>query len=230
MRVIKDEDEIKLMKKAASIGDKALEQVLKIIKPGVMEIEIAAELEYQMRKLGGEGTSFDTIVASGKRSAIPHGVASKKRVKKGELITIDFGTFYKGYASDMTRTFALGKPSKQLIEIYDVVYNAQKNAREKVKLGMKMKEVDALARNYIAQKGYGDRFTHSLGHGVGLNVHERPHVSQQSKEVLKEGMVITIEPGVYVPGKGGVRIEDMVVFINGKKTILTRFPRELQIL
>jgi len=230
LREIKDEDEIKLMKKAASIGDKALEKVLEIIKPGIRELDIALELEYQMRKLGGEGVSFTTIVASGKRSAIPHGTASNKTIKKGELITIDFGTYYKGYASDMTRTFALGKPSNFLREIYDVVYHAQKIAREQVKTGMKMKEIDALARKYIEERGFGDRFTHSLGHGVGLDVHEYPGVNQKSREVLKEGMVFTIEPGVYVPDKGGVRIEDMVVFMNGKKHVLTRFPRELIIL
>ncbi len=230
LRMIKSKDEIEIMKKAAMIAEKALEETLQFIKIGVIEKDIANELEYRMKKYGGEGASFDTIVASGSRSAVPHGTASSKNIKNNDFIVIDFGTFYKGYASDCTRTFFIGKPKDKDMELYDVVYNAQKLVREQIKLNMVFKDIDAIARSYISSKGYGERFTHSLGHGIGLSVHEQPLVTSKSEGKLKEGMVITIEPGVYIKDYGGVRIEDMVVFLDGKKTILTKFPRELQIL
>lgn len=230
LRVEKEKDEIEIMKKAAMIADKALKETMGFIKVGVMEKDVANELEYRMRKYGGEGVSFETIVASGRRSAIPHGTAGSKKIKNNEFIIIDFGTLYKGYASDSTRTFYIGNPKNKDKEIFDVVYNAQKLTREKISLGMEFKEIDKIARDYITEKGYGERFTHSLGHGVGLFVHELPFISSKSEGKLKDGMVVTIEPGVYLKDYGGVRIEDMVAFINNKKLILTTFPRELQIL
>ncbi len=230
LRVVKEKEEVDIMKKAALIADKALHETIEFIKVGVMEKDIANELEYRMKKYGGEGVSFDTIVASGKRSAIPHGTASMKKIKNNEFIIIDFGTLYKGYASDCTRTFYIGNPKNKDKEIFDTVYNAQKIAREKVSPGMEFKEIDKIARDYISERGYGERFTHSLGHGIGLYVHEMPAISSRTEGRLKEGMVFTIEPGVYIKDYGGVRIEDMVVFIDKNKLILTSFPRELKIL
>jgi Xaa-Pro aminopeptidase len=230
LRTTKEKEEIEIMKKAAKIADMALSETIDFIKVGVMEKDIANELEYRMRKYGGEGASFETIVASGKRSAIPHGTASSKKIKNNEFLIIDFGTYYKGYASDCTRTFFVGKPESKDKEIFDVVFNAQKLVREKITLKMNFKDIDNIAREYITSRGYGERFTHSLGHGVGLFVHEPPTLSPKSNGYLKEGMVVTIEPGVYIKDYGGVRIEDMVVFLDGKKIFLTSFPRELQTL
>ncbi len=227
LRVIKDKEEIELIRKACEIGDRVFQEILDYIKPGVSEKDIAIELEYRMRKLGGEGVSFPPIVASGPNSAIPHARATDKKIKEGELLILDFGTFYKGYASDMTRTVAIGKIDDEKRKIYEVVREAQKKAREEAKPGIKIKELDRIAREYIDDAGYGRYFTHSLGHGVGLCVHEDPHVSLKSKGKLKEGMVITIEPGIYLPGNAGVRIEDTVAITKDGVDILTSSTREL---
>lgn len=230
-RIKKTEKEVKYINEACKIADNAFKEVLQFIKPGVKEIEIAAELEYRMKKHGGEKPAFDTIVASGPRSSTPHGTASEKKLKKGEFITMDFGTYYRGYASDMTRTVFLGSPSKKDRNIYETVYESQKKAREAVKEGVKLKDLDKIARDHISEKGFGDYFTHSLGHGVGLEVHEKPSLSYKNeKEIAQKGMVITIEPGIYIPDYQGVRIEDTVLVDGDKPKILTNASRELMTL
>jgi len=227
LRIVKDEKEIKLLKQAAHIGDKALKNVLPIIKPGIKERDIAIELEYQMRKFGGDGISFTTIVASGIRGATPHARASNKRIKSGTFITMDFGTYYKRYASDMTRTVALGNAPQENLRIYNLVYTAQRMGVDAVKAGMSTKKLDSLVRDYLTKAGYGKYFTHSLGHGVGLDVHEQPFVSYKSDTILKENMVITIEPGLYIKGKAGVRIEDTVMVKKDGCVRLTLSPKKL---
>ncbi|MRH43155.1 M24 family metallopeptidase [Aquibacillus halophilus] len=208
LRLVKTAEEIQIMKKAAEIADKAFEHILSYIKPGVKEIDVSNELEFYMRKIGATSSSFDIIVASGYRSALPHGVASDKEIKSGELVTLDFGALYNGYCSDITRTVAVGKISEELNTIYHTVLEAQLRGMQGIKAGITAKEADDLTRNYIKEKGYGDYFGHSTGHGLGLEVHEGPGLSFRSKEVLKEGMVVTVEPGIYIQGIGGCRIED----------------------
>ncbi|MGG4041459.1 M24 family metallopeptidase [Bacillus smithii] len=230
LRLIKSESEIKILKEAADIADAAFKHILDFIKPGITELEVANELEFFMRKCGATSSSFDTIVASGKRSALPHGVASDKIIEKGDLVTLDYGALYKGYVSDITRTVAVGKPSDDLKNIYQIVLEAQLLAVEKIKPGMTGKEADAIARNYIAEKGFGDRFGHSLGHGIGLEVHEKPLLSMRSDIVLQPGMVVTVEPGIYVPGLGGVRIEDDTIITSSGNETITHSTKELIIL
>ncbi|WP_226035046.1 M24 family metallopeptidase [Aquibacillus saliphilus] len=208
LRLVKTEDEIKIMKKAAEIADKAFEHILTFIKPGVKEIDVSNELEFYMRKLGATSSSFDIIVASGYRSALPHGVASDKKIKTGELVTLDFGALYNGYCSDITRTVAVGEISEELNTIYHTVLEAQLKGMKGIKAGITAKEADALTRDHIKEKGFGDYFGHSTGHGLGLEVHEGPGLSFRSNQVLEEGMVVTVEPGIYIQGVGGCRIED----------------------
>ena len=230
LRIMKSREEIKKIKKACSILDKAFEATISYIKEGVSETDISIELEYRMKKAGGEKPAFETIVASGYRSSIPHGVASSKKIKKGEFVTIDFGTTYEGYNSDITRTVFLGKPTKKDTKIYETVYGAQKLAFESVKENMRTRDLDKVARDFISDSGFGEYFSHSLGHGVGLGVHEKPTISKKDKCCLKKGMVFTIEPGIYIPGYQGVRIEDTVVLKNGKPELLTNSGRELIII
>jgi Xaa-Pro aminopeptidase len=208
LRLIKDDSEIKIIKDAASIADAAFSHIIEFIRPGKTEREVSNELEFFMRSQGAASSSFDIIVASGYRSALPHGVASDKIIESGELVTLDFGAHYKGYCSDITRTVAIGQVSDELKEIYQVVYDAQMLGMKGIKPGMTGKEADALTRDYIASKGYGDYFGHSTGHGIGLDVHEGPALSVKSDTVLETGMIVTVEPGIYVSGLGGVRIED----------------------
>ncbi len=230
LRITKTKEEINKIKKACSILDKSFEDAVIYIKEGVTEADIAIELEYRVKKAGGEKPAFDTIVASGYRSSIPHGVASNKKIKKGEFITIDFGTTYEWYNSDITRTAFLGTPTKKDSEIYETVYNAQKLAIESVKENMKTRDLDKVARDYISKSGFGDYFSHSLGHGVGLGVHEKPSISKKDNHCLKRGMVFTIEPGIYIPGYQGVRIEDTIALENNAPTLLTNSKRELMVL
>jgi Xaa-Pro aminopeptidase len=230
LRIIKDEEEIGFIRKAMEIADKTFAHILGFIKPGVSEIELAAEMEYFMRKNGASGPSFDTIVASGQRSALPHGVASNKKLKIGDPITMDFGAIYNGYCSDMTRTVYLGEPDPLMKRIYRVTLEAQEEALESVKAGASGSEVDAVARNIISRYGFGSNFGHGLGHGVGLEVHEEPRLSVLSSNILEKGMVVTVEPGIYLDGIGGVRIEDMLV-VNGDNPInLTQSTKEMIIL
>lgn len=230
IRLIKTEDEISILKEAAKIADDAFKHILTVIKPGVTEIEVSNELEFYMRKQGATSSSFDIIVASGYRSALPHGVASDKKIENGELVTMDFGALYNGYCSDITRTVAVGEISDQLKEIYDTVLQAQLKGVNGVKAGMTGKEADALTRDYITEKGYGEYFGHSTGHGLGLEVHEQPALSFKSDQTLEEGMIVTVEPGIYVPNVGGCRIEDDIIVKKDGNERLNHSPKELIIL
>lgn len=230
LREVKTEDEIVLIKKAIEITEKAYDYILGFVKPGVTEIQVANELDFYMREEGASGISFDTIVASGVRSAMPHGVASSKEIEEGDMVTIDFGCYYEGYVSDMTRTFAVGDPGSQLKEIYEIVYQANKKVNEQAKAGMTGAELDAVARDYITEHGYGEEFGHTTGHGIGLEVHEGPAISFRNENKLVVNNVITNEPGIYVSGLGGVRIEDdLVIKENGNEVLMTT-PKELVIL
>ncbi|EMF0306951.1 aminopeptidase P family protein [Enterococcus hirae] len=230
LREIKDEEEIAIIEKACSIADLAYDHILKMIQPGMTEIEVANQLDFYMRSLGASGVSFETIVASGLRSAMPHGVASKKIIEQGNLITIDFGCYYEGYVSDMTRTFAIGDPGEQLKEIYQIVLEAQLAVLEVAKPGVTGKQLDAVARDYITKHGYGEAFGHSTGHGIGLEIHEGPNVSVRAEKQFVPGNIITDEPGIYLPGIGGVRIEDDLLITSDGNRVLTHSPKELIIL
>ncbi|EMF0464328.1 aminopeptidase P family protein [Enterococcus hirae] len=230
LREIKDEEEIAIIEKACSIADLAYDHILKMIQPGMTEIEVANQLDFYMRSIGASGVSFETIVASGLRSAMPHGVASKKIIEQGDLITIDFGCYYEGYVSDMTRTFAIGDPGEQLKEIYQIVLEAQLAVLEVAKPGVTGKQLDAVARDYITKHGYGEAFGHSTGHGIGLEIHEGPNVSVRAEKQFVPGNIITDEPGIYLPGIGGVRIEDDLLITSDGNRVLTHSPKELIIL
>lgn len=229
MRMIKTEEEISIIKESVLIAEEALKETIKIIKPGMKEIEVCTELEYQMKKRGASKPSFDIIVASNERSALPHGVATDKIIENEGFLKIDFGCFYKGYVSDITRTFYLGKnPSEKHLEIYNIVKEANELAISHIRAGITNRELDKIARDYITEKGYGDRFGHGLGHGIGLQIHELPGISYKAEEiVLQENMVITIEPGIYLEGFGGVRIEDDVVVKKDGYELLTTLTKDL---
>lgn len=227
IRLIKTPTELRIIKKAGEIADAAYEHIQGYIKPGVKEIEIANELEFFMRKQGATSSSFDMIVASGYRSALPHGVASEKEIQSGELVTMDYGALYNGYCSDITRTVAVGEVSDQLKTIYDTVLEAQLRGVKGTKPGMTGKEADALTRDYITEKGFGEYFGHSTGHGLGLEVHEEPRLSHLSESVLEPGMVVTVEPGIYIPNVGGCRIEDDIVITETGNERLTNASKKL---
>ncbi|KGX83659.1 M24 family metallopeptidase [Pontibacillus marinus] len=227
LRLIKNDDEIKILKEATEIADAAFDHILSYIKPGVKEIDVSNELEFFMRKQGATSSSFDIIVASGYRAALPHGVASEKTIQSGELVTLDFGALYKGYCSDITRTVAVGEISDELREIYDTVLAAQERGMEGLKAGITAKEADDLTRDYIKEKGYGEYFGHSTGHGIGLDVHEGPALSFRSQQTLEPGMVVTVEPGIYVPNVGGCRIEDDTVVTENGNERLSHSTKEL---
>ncbi|OCA92634.1 M24 family metallopeptidase [Pseudobacillus wudalianchiensis] len=230
LRLIKDNSEIKILKEAADIADAAFKHIIEFIKPGMTELEVSNELEFFMRKWGATSSSFDTIVASGKRSALPHGVASDKVIEKGDMVTLDYGAYYKGYVSDITRTVAVGEPSEQMKEIYQIVLDAQLKGMEQIRGGLTGKEADAITRDYITEKGYGEYFGHSTGHGIGLEVHEGPALSFRSDTVLKPGMIVTVEPGIYLPGVGGVRIEDDTLITDTGNETFTHSTKDLLIL
>jgi Xaa-Pro aminopeptidase len=228
IRMIKTPEEIEKIKIACDIADKALKKILPMIKVGSVEKDIKRELEYEMIKLGAEEISFKSIVASNERSALPHGVASDKKLENEGFVTLDFGCIYEGYASDITRTFYLGEnPTEKHIDIYNIVLEAQKKAIEAVKEGVTSREIDKIARDYISQKGYGKYFGHGLGHGLGMKGHELPFLSPKTEEfTLKENMVITIEPGIYIDNFGGVRIEDDVIVKKDGCEILNNSSKE----
>ena len=230
LRLIKDANEIKKIQKAESIGDTTFKHILSYIKIGMTEKEIALELEMHMKKLGASKLSFDTIVASGENSSKPHAQPTDRRIKKGDFLKMDFGCVYEDYCSDMTRTIVIGEASEKHKEIYNIVLEAQMKAIATVKAGVKAKEIDAIARDYIKSKGYGENFGHGLGHGLGRYIHEDPRVSPKGDIVLQPGMVITIEPGIYIPSFGGVRIEDVVVVTEEGCNNLTNSPKELIVL
>lgn len=226
LRAIKDEDEMLWIREAVSLTDRAFGHILPFIKPGVYESDIALELEYFMRKEGAQRKSFEFIVASGKRSSLPHGIASTKRLAAGELVTLDIGAVYQGYCADLTRTVALGPVGSREKEIYDIVLRAQETAIHGIKPGMSGAEADRIGRSVIDRAGYGKYFGHGLGHGVGLEVHEAPTLSPKGKELLRPGMVVTVEPGIYIPEWGGVRTEDMIYISEEEALVLTGSPKE----
>ena len=226
LRGIKTEKELAALKAAANLNHQAFDAVLPLIQPGVTEREIALELEFVLKRLGGEANAFDFIVASGLRGALPHGVASEKKMVAGDLLTIDFGTRVDGYHSDETVTLAIGEVDRKLRQIFDIVLEAHDLALAAIQPEMPICDLDAVARDYIASKGYAEYFGHSLGHGVGLDVHEYPAVSARTEQKLLAGMVITVEPGIYIPDVGGVRIEDTVVVTTGGFEALTSIPKQ----
>ncbi|MDI4645344.1 M24 family metallopeptidase [Cohnella hashimotonis] len=231
LRAVKDAAELAVIREAADVADRTFAHILSFLKPGAKESDIALEMEFYMRKLGASGTSFDTIVASGERSAMPHGVASDRIIGAGEFVTLDFGAYYKGYCSDLTRTVVVGPATDRHREIYGIVLEAQLHALAHLKPGMTGREGDALTRDIITRYGYGDQYGHSTGHGIGLEIHEEPRLSYSAPDtILLPGHVVTVEPGIYVPGFGGVRIEDDVVLTDDGIKILTRSPKELIVL
>ncbi|MBI4667247.1 MAG: aminopeptidase P family protein [Nitrospinae bacterium] len=211
LRLIKDEAEVEALQAIVDMQARVFPHALRLIRPGAKERDIAVELEHLLRQEGAEGPAFDFIVASGWRGAMPHGVASEKTLSAGELVTVDWGAKAWGYHSDNTRTMALGKVDKELEEIYRITLEANQAALDSIRPGVSVKAVDAVARDIITKAGYGPNFGHGTGHGVGLAIHERPPVSWREDIPVETGMVFTVEPGIYIPGKGGVRIEDMAL-------------------
>lgn len=230
LRIIKDNSEIKLIEKACSISDQAFIDVLDFIKVGISEFDVANFLDFRMRELGASGISFETIVASGNRSSMPHGVASDKFLELGDTITLDFGCYYNHYVSDMTRTVFLGQPEDKMVEIYNAVLESNNTLINQTKAGLLYKDYDGIARDVIEQACYGDFFTHGIGHGIGIDIHEDPFFGKTSEEKLQAGMVITDEPGIYVDDLGGVRIEDDLVVLDNGCKIITKAPKELIII
>lgn len=230
IRIIKDAVELEKIRTAQRIAEKAYTEMLDDVRVGVTERELAARLEYYMKRGGAEDKSFDLITITGKKTSLPHGVPSDDRIKEGDFLTCDFGAVYEGYHSDTTRTVAVGHASEKMREIYDIVLKAQLAALEVIRDGVEACEVDRTARDIIEAAGCGEYFGHSTGHGVGLDIHEAPAVSPRGKEVLKAGMVITDEPGIYLPERFGVRIEDMVCVTDAGCENLVTLPKELIIL
>jgi Xaa-Pro aminopeptidase len=222
LRAHKEPDEIKLLIEAVRISDEALDEIAAKITPGMTEAQIAWELEKAMRERGAEDIAFDTIVGAGPNGALPHHRADETVVKQGDAIVIDMGARYMGYNSDLTRTIFVGEPDEKFKKIYNIVLEAQLVAEDRVRVGMTGGQIDDISRDIIKEAGYGDNFGHSLGHGVGLAVHEYPRVGPRADDEIVDGMVFTIEPGIYLSGWGGVRIEDIVVMENGRARVLSR--------
>lgn len=227
LRQVKTEEELEWLRISESMAIHAFQNVLCQLKTGMTEIETALLLEGEMRRLGAEGISFETIVASGKNSAMPHAVPTMKKLELGDFVTMDFGCIYKGYCSDMTRTVVMGKASEKQRGIYDTVLEAQETALKELRAGVTGQQVDHAARSVIEKAGYGSYFGHSLGHSVGLYIHEEPRLSPCETSVLKENMIETVEPGIYIPDFGGVRIEDMVIVKELGYENLTHAPKKL---
>lgn len=230
IRVIKNAREVELITKAQRITERALTELLNYVKPGVTEREMSVELEHLIHVYGGERIAFELITVAGANTSLPHGVPTDYVVRDGDFFTFDIGSVYEGYHSDMTRTFAVGHATDKMREIYDIVYQAHLQAAEKIVAGNTTADVDIAARDYIESKGYGSYFGHSTGHGVGLEIHEDPRVYKTDTTVLKDGMVITDEPGIYLPGEFGVRIEDMFLVQGDKAVDLALIPKELTII
>lgn len=230
MRVNKSPEEIKRMKHAMELIEEVLRQGLKSVKTGVTEIEIVAELEYLMKKLGAQGPSFETMVLSGPKTALPHGTPGDRKIQHGDLLMFDMGVYADGYASDITRTFAVGDISPELKKIYNAVLEANLQGIQAIKPGATLASVDKAARDAIENAGYGPYFLHRLGHGLGMDVHEYPSVHGNNADLVQPGMVFTVEPGVYVAGLGGVRIEDDIFVTDNGVEVLTSYPKELTIL
>ncbi|MBI3962152.1 MAG: aminopeptidase P family protein [Deinococcus sp.] len=227
LRLVKEPSEIELISRAAQVTDQALYRLLEKAEPGRRERELALELEWTMRQQGAQGAAFQIIVASGERGAMPHGVASARQIQRDELVTFDLGAIVQGYHSDLTRTYAFGQPSRHLAEVFDIVREAQQAGVQAVRPGATGAEIDAVCRSMIERAGYGEYFAHSTGHGVGLAIHEAPRLGRKSPAVLQPGMVITVEPGIYLPGEGGVRIEDLLLVTEHGAQVLSHSPRGL---
>ena len=230
LREVKTEKEIEKIQKAQIIAEKAFDEILKFIKPGISELEIAAKLENIMRLNGSEGFAFDTIAITGKNTSMPHGVPTDCKVSYGDFVTMDYGAVFDGYRSDMTRTVAVGEVTSKQAEIYNTVLKAQETSLATLKEGVKCSEADKAARDIIKNAGYGEFFGHSTGHGVGIEIHESPNLAPKSKAVLKSGNIVTVEPGIYIPNEFGVRIEDFVVITETGYKNLTSAPKNLIIL
>ncbi|WP_052255029.1 Xaa-Pro peptidase family protein [Salinicoccus sp. YB14-2] len=230
LRIHKSKEEVEGMKKAVNIIEKVLEDGLKTIKEGMTEADLVAEFEYLMKKYGSAGPSFSTMVLSGAKAALPHGKPDNTKLENGDFLLIDFGVItYDRYCSDITRTFIIGEADDKQKEIYNIVKRSTQAGVDAVKAGVPLKEFDIAARNVIQESGYGEYFNNRVGHGLGIEVHEAPSIHHLNEDIAQKGMVFTIEPGIYIPGYGGVRIEEEV-YINeeGKCEVLTSFPRELK--
>jgi Xaa-Pro aminopeptidase len=227
LRMRKSKVEIELLKKAGEIADNSLQAILDKISLGATELELAALLEYEMKRRGAKKSSFEPIVGSGKNSSMPHKRATNKKLKNKENTVFDFGCVYEAYCSDMTRTIFIGNPTDEMNKVYGVVLEAQELAFQAIKPGSRAKDVDLAARNYIESKGYGKYFIHRTGHGIGLDVHEEPYITKEKDLILEEGMTFSIEPGIYLPSKFGVRIEDIVVVTDSGAIRLNKFTKEL---
>lgn len=227
LRRIKTKEEHSLLRCAEAVGDRAFARTLPHIEAGMTEKQVAAWLEFYMKEEGADAFSFETIAASGLHSAMPHAVPTDKKLEKGDFLTMDFGCVCHGYCSDMTRTVVIGQADARQKEIYGIVLRAQQTALQGIRPGLTGKEIDALARDVIADAGYGDYFGHSLGHSVGLEIHEKPNFSSREETVIQPGMVVTVEPGIYIEGFGGVRIEDVVIVTENGCENITHSPKEL---
>ena len=231
LRKVKSDNEIELIRSASELAEGVLSDLVENLVPGITERELAARFEYEFKKRGAFGASFDTIALFGKRTSLVHGLPGDNVLEEGDIILLDFGCRCAGYCSDLTRTFIYGTiPDKWFSEIYALVLSAQQAALEAVRPGIRCQELDSIARDIIIGAGYGDYFGHGLGHGVGIEIHELPRISRFSDDVLEPGMTITVEPGIYVPGRGGVRIEDLVAVTENGCDILSNTPKKLRIL
>lgn len=226
-RRVKDKHELELIAKAESIADSAFLDLISILKVGMTERQVAFQLEAYMKKQGASALSFPTIAASGVNSSMPHAVPTDKKIERGDFLTVDFGCVYEGYCSDMTRTVVFGTPSAKQSEVYSVVLKAQTEAVNALSCGMRCADADKIARDIIDDAGYADNFCHSLGHSLGIEVHETPSFSPNSKDILVSGNVMSVEPGIYIDGWGGVRIEDLIAVCDGQITNLTHSTKEL---
>ncbi len=229
LRRQKDAVEVQLIRKALEMAESAFQDILKNLSPGMTESEIAWQFEQAMHHHGADAPSFSTIVASGPNSALPHAIPSARPLKNGEPILFDWGVKVDGYCSDTSRTIVLGKPDETFHQLYQIVREAQQMATDAIKPGVSAREIDAIARNYINETGFGERFGHGLGHGVGMSVHEAPRLSPLSEDVLEEGMVVTVEPGIYIPEWGGIRLENMVRVTGSGAEILNQLPLDYDI-
>ena len=227
LRMVKSEYELESVTKAQRIAEKAFDHILCFIREGVTEREIALELDFFMLRNGAEAISFETIAISGENTSKPHGVPTDRKIRKGDFITLDYGAVVNGYHSDMTRTIAVGDVSDEQVNVYNTVLEAQLRALSVLKAGVKCSDADAAARDYIKEKGYGDFFRHSTGHGVGLEIHEKPALAPSNTKKLQVGNIVTVEPGIYIPGKFGVRIEDLAVITEKSCENLTKITKEL---
>jgi len=221
LRKVKDENELAFVKRSAELTSRGMKKASEIIEAGITEREVAAEIEYEMRRRGSDGVAFDTIVSSGPNSAFPHGGRGDRKIEEGDLVVIDIGAKYQGYCADLTRTLIIGKPSPKQIEIYETVRKAQELAINQIRAGIEAKKADNVAREYIEKMGYGEYFVHNIGHGVGLDIHEPPTLEPLSRDVLSFSNVVTVEPGIYIPKFGGVRIEDTVLVLKDEAKRLT---------